>query len=190
MGATIQNLFPLTLNKYEDFTVYPCAVAFSAPVVGGKYIFSRTTTPPQYFGKLLQTQIGIIAGISLSANCAEEDFTRAVNGTLELQILHGGNKTPVNAAPFPFANFSQTDNFQLEWISSGCDTKQQENFELSITGAVDQLPNMTSNELELKVVFNYIRVGSDKLIDGFKMRLRDDLGSDNLLNDFKRLLKD
>lgn len=164
--ATIQNLFPLTKNRAEDFTVYPCYLKFSAPVVNGKYVFSETTTPAKKFGKLLQKQTGIIAGIMLSANCSEQDFTASLDNPLMLQILHDGNKTPVNLAPFPFANFSQTENFQLQWIASGASIKQEEFFRLAISGEVDQLPNMTSNELELKVIFNFIRVGSDKLQQG------------------------
>ena len=163
MASTIQNLFPLTKNKYEDFTVYPCRLTFSAPIVNGKYVFSESTTPAQEFGKLLQKQTGIIAGVMIAANCNEQDFTTAVNDSLLLQILHDGNKTPVNLAPFPFANFSQTENFQLEWVATVANMKQEEHFKLSITGDVEQLPNMTSNELELKIIFNFIRVGSDKL---------------------------
>lgn len=163
MASTIQNLFPLTDNKAVDFMVYPCHVKFSAPVVAGKYVFSRSTTPPQVFGKLLQKQIGIIAGIMLAANTSEELFTRAVNDSLKLQILHQGNKTPVNLAPFPFSNFSQTENFELQWEPTGATTRQEEDFLLEITGEVDQLTGMTLNELELNVVFNFIRVGKDKL---------------------------
>ena len=66
-------------------------------------------------------------------------------------------------APFPFANFSQSENFQLQWEASGTTRTQEEFFKLGITGSVDQLQNMTSNELQLNVVFNFIRVGSDKL---------------------------
>ena len=162
-GSTIQNLFPETSNKYEDFTVKPCEVVFSAPVVAGRYVFNRNLTPPQNFGKLLQKQVGIIAGVMVSANCSEADFTRAVSGFLNLQIRHGGNGTPVNQSPFPFANFSQSENFQLEWVSSGGNKNQEEEFEILVEGEVEQLPNMTLNELELKVVFNFIRVGTDKL---------------------------
>ena len=86
MAATIQNLFPFTKNKYEDFTVYPCRLTFSAPIINGKYVFSESTTPAQEFGKLLQKQTGIIAGIMISANCNEQDFTTAVNDSLLLQI--------------------------------------------------------------------------------------------------------
>lgn len=163
MAATIQSLFPFTNNVAEDFTVYPCRLSFSAPIINGEYVFSEATTPAQKFGKLLQDQKGVIAGVMISANCGEQEFTEAVNDSLLLQILHDGNKTPVNLAPFPFANFSQTENFQLQWMPTGGTVKQEESFLLSISGRVNQLQNMTSNELELKVVFNFIRVGADKL---------------------------
>lgn len=163
MAATLQSLFPFTLNDAENFTVYPCYLKFSAPIISGKYLFSEATTPSQKFGKLLQNEKGIIAGIMLSANCQEQDFTSAIDNPLKLQILHDGNKTPVNLAPFPFANFSQTENFQLQWKASGASAKQEEYFRLSISGEVEQLPNMTRNYLELKIIFNYIRVGADKL---------------------------
>ena len=173
MATTIQNLFPFTLNKAKDFTVYPCSLIFSAPIINGRYVFNEQTTPSQRFGKLLQKQEGIIAGVMVAANCNEADFTTAIEKPLMLQILHDGNKTPVNLAPFPFANFSQSENFQLQWMASGASTKQEEFFKLGITGDVEQLPNMTSNELELKVIFNFIRVGSDCIKDGMYLRLRD-----------------
>lgn len=163
MAATIQSLFPFTHNDADDFTVYPCSLSFSAPIVNGEYVFSESTTPAQKFGKLLQDQKGIIAGVMVSANCGEPEFTTAVKDCLLLQILHDGNKTPVNLSPFPFANFSQTENFQLQWEPTGGTVKQEESFLLSISGKVDQLQNMLSNELELKVIFNFIRVGTKKL---------------------------
>lgn len=163
MAQTIQNLFPKTDNRAEDFTVYPCCLKFSAPIIAGKYVFSRQTTPPQEFGKLLQGQKGVIAGLMISANTTEENFTSAVNDFLLLQILHDGNKTPVNMAPFPFANFAQVGNFQEQWEPNGATVRQEEYFSLDITGTVDQLTGMSLNELELKVVFNFIRVGADKL---------------------------
>lgn len=163
MASTIQNLFPLTKAKAEDYIVYPCALEFSAPIINGKYVFSEATTPSQKFGKLLQKQTGIIAGIMIAANCKEEDFTAAIESPLLLRVVHDGNKTPVNLAPFPFANFSQTENFQLEWEPSGASNKQEEFFRLAINGEVEQLTGMTNNKLSLKIVFNFIRVGTDKL---------------------------
>ena len=99
----------------------------------------------------------------ISANTTEQNFTSAVNDCLNLQILHDGNKTPVNMAPFPFSNFSQSENFQLQWEATGATVRQEESFSLEVSGYVDQLTGMTLNELELKIVFNYIRVGSDRL---------------------------
>ncbi len=80
-----------------------------------------------------------------------------------LQILHGGNRTPVNMRPFPFSNFSQADNFQLQWQCSGGTVSQEEEFFLQVTGKVNQLTSMTNNELILKVSFNFIRVGIEQL---------------------------
>lgn len=163
MAASIQSLFPFTQNRAEDFTVYPCWCKFSAPVVGGKYVFNASTTPPQYFGDLLQKEKGIIAGVMISANCSDAAFTSAVDDPLFLQILHGGNGTPVNMKPFPFSSFAHGDNFQLQWEPTGQDANQQEQFFLEVKGEVNQLPGMTQNELVLKVAFNYYRVGKDNL---------------------------
>ena len=163
MSNTLQNLFPSTNNKAEDFKVVPCYVEFKAAVDNGKYIFSENTTPAKYFGKLLQGQKGIIAGVMVSANCTDQQFTEAVNGALFLQILHEENNTPVNMAPFPFANFSQGGNFQEQWQITGATMLQEEGVKLAVTGAVDQLTSMTQNELILKVSFNFIRVGADRL---------------------------
>lgn len=163
MANTIQNLFPFTKNRASDFVVMPCHARFSASIDDGKYIFSKTATPPVKFGKLLQKQAGVIAGIMVSANCPEALFSAAVDDPLYLQILHGGNRTPVNLKPFPFSNFSMADNFQLEWKCSGTTKNQEEEFYLEVSGAVNQITGMTNNELILQVTFNFIRVGLDEL---------------------------
>lgn len=163
MANTIQSLFPMTPNVAEDFTIYPCSVTFDAPIIAGKYVFSESTTPSKVFGKLLQKQKGVIAGISVSANCTEEQFTRAIDKPLELQIIHSGNGSPVNLSPFPFANFSQSENFQLQWKASGTTTQQEEEFIITVNGEVNQLTDMLSNTLKLTIVFNFIRVGIDEL---------------------------
>lgn len=163
MANTLHSLFPYSNINWRDYTIFPCYTEFSAPVVSGKYIFSEQTTPAVEFGKLLQGQTGIIAGVMISANCSAADFSAAVDKPLELQILHGGNNTPINMAPFPFTEFSQGDNFTQPWEITGASTKQEENFKLAITGELDQLQNMSLNELVLKVSFNFIRVGSAKL---------------------------
>lgn len=163
MANTLHSLFPYSRNRWNDFTVFPCYTEFSAPVVLGKYIFSEQTTPAVEFGKLLQGQTGIIAGVMISANCSDADFSAAVDKPLKLQILHGGNNTPINMAPFPFTEFSQGDNFTQSWEITGASMKQEESFKLDITGELDQLQNMTLNELVLKISFNFIRIGSANL---------------------------
>lgn len=163
MANTLQNLFPLTTHNPEDFNIFPVYVKFSASVQAGQYVFSPTATPAQSFGKLLQPQAGVIAGIMVSANCEESKFTAALDEPMFLQILHGGNRTPVNMRPFPFSNFSQADNFQLQWQCSGGTVSQEEEFFLQVTGKVNQLTSMTNNELILKVSFNFIRVGIEQL---------------------------
>lgn len=163
MAATIHSLFPQVMPDIEAFTVYPCYAEFDAPLIAGKYIFSKQTTPPVDFGKLLQGQVGIIAGMMISANCAPADFTQAVDRPLKLRVIHGANKTIVNQAPFPFTEFSQGDNFQLIWKITGATVQQEENFMLEVVGEVDQLSNMTNNELKLKVTFNFFRVSEEAL---------------------------
>lgn len=163
MANTLQNLFPCTHNRADDFNVFPCVATFAASIQAGKYVFNDTLTPPVKFGKLLQPQTGIIAGVMVSANCQEAQFSAAVDSPLMLQILHGGNRTPVNMRPFPFSNFSMGDNFQLQWKCSGTGLKQEEDFLLSVKGEVNQVTGMTQNELILQVCFNFIRVGSDKI---------------------------
>lgn len=165
MAATLQSLFPFTNNKGEDFTVFPCYTEFSAPVVNGKYIFDENTTPAVEFGKLLQGQTGVIAGVMISANCADDQFTSALEPgkPLKLQVLHGSNNTPINMAPFPFTAFAHGDNFSAQWRIVGASVKQEENFKLAVTGEVDQLSNMTSNELLIRISFNFYRVGTTNL---------------------------
>lgn len=157
MAATLQSLFPLHDQPGRKYTVYPCVAEFSAPIENGNYIFSRSTTPPVKFGRLLQGQTGVIAGVLVSANCADADFTKALNGSLKLQIMHGGNKTPVNMAPFAFPNFAAGDNFQEQWEITGTTTQQDEDFYLAIEGTVQQIDEMTEDRLLLKIAFNFIR---------------------------------
>lgn len=158
MAATIQSLFPYTQINPDLVNVYPCLASFEAPVIAGEFVFNETTTPPVNFGKLLQGQKGVIAGLMLSANCSDSEFTKNVLEPLKLQVIHGGNLTPVNMAGFPFSNFSQAENFELQWISTGVTIDQEENFLLSVNGKVNQIPGIASNKLKLDVVFNFIRI--------------------------------
>lgn len=162
MANTIQSLFPYTQNRSKHFNVYPCFATFAAPVIAGKYVFNETTTPPVVFGKLLQQQRGIIAGVMISANCQPADFAAAVDSPLLLQVIHGGNRTPVNMRPFPFCEFSQGDNYQEDFICSTTTMQKEENFLLGIKGEVNQLTGMNNNELILKVSFNFIRADKNE----------------------------
>lgn len=157
MANTIYSLFPLSQIKSEHVTIYPCYVEFRAPIVNGQYVFENMASE---FGKLLQGQTGVIAGVSISANCTDAEFTTAIEEPLMLRVVHGENKTTVNAAPFPFTAFEQVENFQLDWDITGATMKQEEPFLLDVTGTVNQIPGMTNNELILRVSFNYMRVAS------------------------------
>ena len=130
---------------------------FRAPIVNGQYVFENMAYE---FGKLLQGQTGVIAGVSISANCTDAEFTTAIEEPLMLRVVHGENKTTVNAAPFPFTAFEQVENFQLDWDITGATMKQEEPFYLDVTGKVNQITGMTQNELVLRVSFNYMRVAS------------------------------
>lgn len=167
MANTLQNLFPQKMIRGDHYNVYPCYAKFAAPVIAGKYVFNAKTTPPVEFGKLLQPQIGIIAGVMISANCPPADFAAAVDDPLKLQIIHGGNNTPVNMRPFPFSNFSDGDNYQEQFICSTTSKNKEESFLLGITGEVNQILNMTQNELVLKVSFNFIRADKDEFERGY-----------------------
>lgn len=163
MANTIQNLFPFTNNNADDFVIYPCYCEFAGSIENGKYKFGPTYTSMVNFGKLLQGQKGIIAGVSVTANCSEAEFTSAVDKPLLLRIIHGGNRTPVNPAPFPFANFSQADIFQLQWEITSASMLQEEDFYLDVSGEVNNITSLLNNQLILRVVFNYIKVGADRL---------------------------
>lgn len=163
MAATIQSLFPRSLIDPHKATIYPRLASFEAPVIAGEFVFNETTTPPVNFGKVLQGEKGVIAGLMLSANCSEADFTTNVIEPLKLQVIHGGNLTPVNLAGFPFANFSQAENFELQWEDTGVTVDQEEDFFLSVNGRVNQIPGITSNKLKLDIVFNFIRLAEGAL---------------------------
>lgn len=165
MAATLQSLFPLTSNRGNDFSVCPCYCEFSAPIVSGKYIFNKNTTPPVEFGKLLQGEKGIIAGVMITANCTDDQFTSALEPgkPLKLQLLHGSNNSPISMSPFPFTAFSHGDNFSAQWEIVGSTMLQEDPCLLSVVGEVNQITGMTSNELLLRISFIYYRVSSKKL---------------------------
>ena len=158
MSSTKQNLFPFTTIPDEKVHVFPCYAEFSAPVVGGFYVFDENTTPAVEFGKLHQEQRGVVAGVMISANCMPDDFAAAVDEPLKLQILHGGNNTPINLQPFPFTQFSHGAEFQESWKITASDLDNEDHFKIAITGKVAQIGNMNSNELKIKVAFNFLRV--------------------------------
>lgn len=157
MAETIQSLFPVTEHPGKQFTVYPCIAEFSAGVERGKYIFDNRKTPPVKFGRLLQGQTGVIAGVLISANCSDSDFTKSLTKPLSLQVIHGGNRTPVNMAPFYFTSFANGSNFQLQWEITAASVKQDDDFLLGVVGEVDQINEMTDDNLILKIAFNFIR---------------------------------
>lgn len=166
MATTIQSLFPFTLNRGDEFTVIPCYAEFEAPIgIGGKYIFNSVTTPAVEFGKLLQGQTGIIAGVMITANCLDFEFTSGIEkgNPLKLQVLHGSNNTPINMAPFPFTSFSHGENFTCQWSIVGANVNQEETFKIAVSGEVNQILGMTNNSLLLRVSFNFYRVGTDKI---------------------------
>lgn len=163
MAATIQSLFPKTDYTGTKFTVYPCNVEFSAAIVAGRYVFSQKTTPPVRFGELLQGQTGVIAGVFISANCSDADFTKSLKNPLALQVINGGNRTPINMAPFYFTSFANGSNFGLQWTITAANTKQSDGMLLGVVGEVDQIDNMTDDNLILKIAFNFIRFDGENL---------------------------
>lgn len=162
-SSTIQSLFPYKGIRGDDFTITPCYCEFSAPVVGGKYVFNHDLTPPVEFSKLLQGQKGIIAGVMISANCTDAEFAAAVDSPLLLQVLHGENNTPITMGPYPFTQFSQGGEYQAQWQITAASMLQEENVKLSLTGAVNQIGGLGLNELVIRISFNYYRVGVDSV---------------------------
>lgn len=161
MANTINKLFPFSTLDPDKVKVCPRFVEFSAPVVAGKYVFSEATTPAQIFGELPQGQTGVIAGVQISANCNPDDFAEACDSPLLLQVYHGGNNTPVNVDPFPFSQFSHGDNYLLNWKITAADTDNKDAYKLGVVGEVNQIGNMNSNELILRVQFNFLRIEGD-----------------------------
>lgn len=158
MAQTLNSLFPFSTLAIKGATVFPTKVEFEAPLVAGKYVFDESTTPAQKFDcKLMQEQAGVIAGVRISANCTQEDFAANAEN-LTLQILHGGNETPVNMNAFPFSTFQDGDNFQEIFVPTGFNTLPEEEFKLAVNGSVRQISGMLENVLRLKISFNFIRV--------------------------------
>lgn len=163
MANTYQNLFPFSTIDHTKALVYPVSVEFSAPIIAGHYVFSENTTPMKEFGKLLQTQTGVVAGVMIGGNCSPDDFAASVDSPLKLQIYHGSNKTPVNLSPFPFSQFAHGDNYSEWWNITGSNNDYEDKFFLAVEGRVRQISNMVDNELKLKISFNFWRVDNDAI---------------------------
>lgn len=161
MANTVNKLFPFSTLDPSKVKICPKFVEFSAPIIAGKYVFSEATTPAQIFDSLPQSQTGIIAGVQISANCNPEDFAEAVEKPLLLQVYHGGNNTPVNVDPFPFSQFSHGDNYLLNWKITAAEINNMDECKISVVGEVNQIGNMNSNELTLRVQFNFLRIEGD-----------------------------
>lgn len=166
MANTLQNLFPLSSVCPARALVYPCAVEFSAPITAGHYVFNDDTRK-SFGSKLLEKQTGVIAGVMISGNCSAEDFSAAVDEPLKIQIYQGGNDTPVNLAPFPFSQFAHGDNYSL-WFNITQAANYQNEFFVGLSGKVRQIANMTSNELKIKLAFNFWRIDEAMLKGGEK----------------------
>lgn len=158
MANTLNSLFPFSTLNQKGVTVKPCAVIFEAPIINGYYVFDNVQTPAQEFDKVLQDQCGVIAGVMISANCMPDDFAQNVENFLQIQVLHGGNDTPVNVGKFPFATFQDGGNFQLISEITSATTNNEDIFKLSVSGRVAQINNMSENVLRLKIAFNFFRV--------------------------------
>lgn len=163
MANTYQNLFPFSTIDHTKALVYPVSVEFSAPIQAGYYVFNESTTPMKKFGKLLQTQTGVVAGVMIGGNCSPDDFASSVDSPLLLQIYHGSNKTPVNLAPFPFSQFAHGDNYSEWWNITGSNNDYEDDFMLSVKGKVRQISDMVDNELILKISFNFWRIDNDAI---------------------------
>ena len=166
MANTLQNLFPFSTISPARALVYPCAVEFSAPITAGHYVF-KDENRVSFGTTLLQEQTGVIAGIMISANCSADDFAAAVDEPLKIQIYQGGNDTPVNLSPFPFSQFSHGDNYAL-WFNITQASDYKNEFFVALSGKVRQIANMTSNELKIKLAFNFWRIDKAMLEGGEK----------------------
>lgn len=162
MANTLQSLFPFSTVPPDTTQVTPCSVEFSAPIIAGHYEFNDQKTPPQRFETLMQGKIGVIAGVMIGANCSPDDFAQNVEAPLKLQVFNGTNKTPVSLSPFMFSQFAHGDNYCTWWkITGSSGARYDGDCFLSVSGRVKQIPGMTSNELVLKISFNFWRVDKD-----------------------------
>lgn len=166
MANTLQNLFPFSTISPARALVYPCHIEFSAPITAGHYVF-KDENRVSLGTKLLEKQTGVIAGIMISGNCNSDDFAAAVDEPLKIQVYQGGNDTPVNLAPFPFSQFAHGDNYSL-WFNITQAANYENEFFVGLSGKVRQIANMTSNELKIKIAFNFWRIDKAMLEGGEK----------------------
>lgn len=160
MANTKFSLFPFSGIILEKVLIYPCSLEFSGALENGKYVFSGNE---KKFDRLSMGQTGVIAGVMVSGNCTPADFAAAVDEPLQLQVYHGRNRTPINLSPFYFSQFSDGDNFTLDWKITGTTETHADIFYLGVEGKVNQIDAMTEDELKIKISFNFMRVDNKEL---------------------------
>lgn len=159
-AKTLWELFPGVPNVQDKVIIYPRAATFTAPLVAGKFAFAASV--PVF--TLNQSETGIIAGISLSADIDDLTFQEAldpsVNGGLfKLNLKRTGNNTPVNLADFLFGTTSQASEFACMAKPTGT-ANFKETFALEMTGTLLQtaaLAQLGKAAIRMNAIFNLYR---------------------------------
>ncbi len=144
MSNTIFQLFPGVQNAIERIEARPARATFTAPLVGGKFVFDFTN---QIFS-LAQNQMGVVAGVSLAANIDQLAFSNAIDptvnqGCFNLALFRNANKTMVNKSPFFFSSFGQGSAFSALMFATGTNNGR-EDFNLRLQGSLLQTPALVS----------------------------------------------
>ena len=134
---TIQQLFPGI--EGSSFLPYPVGATFTAPLSGGRFVFSKVRAP---IHRLTASEIGIVSDVHFTSNVDELNFSRAIDpsvngGYINMNIVAGGNGNPVNMAPFKFSSFAQASGFVAQFAASSTNNGQEDYF-LEIDGALIQ----------------------------------------------------
>jgi len=168
--STIFQAFPGLPNVETAAQVFPVAVRFTAPLVGGFFEFN------QIENFAFQGQNGekfALDGLTLAANIDTLTFSNAVdpaynNGFFALDVLRAGNRHACTMAPFKFTAFNQGTEYNANWEPTAT-TNNGENFLFRLNGRLVQTPALIAAGLvsvSIIVTANIYRIKARTLKNG------------------------
>jgi hypothetical protein len=161
--ATLYQKFPGIIAPDTSIQVYPIAVKFTAPLIGGRFDFLGVENFA-FTGN--SSEKFILDGSAIAGNISNQIFNNALdpaafNGFFLLDIIRDGNRHPVTLAPFKFSDYSQALNFSANFAPNATDKSGRENFNFKLSGGLLQTPEILAlglNSISIIITTNLYRI--------------------------------